>query len=331
MSLAEAKKVVYLFGAGATHAELTNLDPDLNPETRGLLIGNVSSRVIEIARKDKRYLEDVAMVSGTAGSLNIELLISLIENSKIHEWADKTSRLKKLVEKDIKTILTASQTKRFYLHKALFELHKHKKTRAKEEVIGLISLNYDDVLDGAYKAMLLKDPNYCFSLETDAPSSKNIPLLKLHGSFNWDSQQIRGRTRTIEIIPLGSSKSYLHAPYGFIWNQALDILIRCHTLRVIGCSLSPNDAHLIDLLFKAHLEKSEAFDIEIIGPERVGKQIQENYGFFPKIKTLLELGEHLIPDRAPTNPFRIWLKYKSISMLATNHIKGTRYLKKIVS
>jgi len=92
------------------------------------------------------------MVSGTGGSLNIELLISLIENSKIHDWAYKTSHLKKLVEKDIKAILTASETKRFYLHKALFELHRHKKTKTKEEVIGLISLNYDDVLDQAYKA-----------------------------------------------------------------------------------------------------------------------------------------------------------------------------------
>jgi len=331
MSLAEAKKIVYLFGAGATHAELTNLEPDLNPEKRGLLIGKVSSRVIEIARRSKTYLKDVEMVSGTAGSLNIELLISLIENSKIHNWANKTSHLKELVEKDIKTILTASQTGRFYLHKTLFELHKHKNTKTKEEVIGLISLNYDDVLDRAYKAMLGKDPNYCFSLEADAPSSKNIPLLKLHGSFNWGSQEIRGRTRTIEIIPLGSSKSYLHAPYGFIWNRALDVLIRCDTLRVIGCSLSPNDVHLIDLLFKAHLERSGAFDIEIIDRDLAGKQIQENYGFFPKIKTLLELKEPLIPDRAPVNPFKTWLKYKGIAMLGEDHIEGTRYLKKVVS
>lgn len=330
MSLEEAKKIVYLFGAGATHAELTNLDPDLNPETRGLLIGNVSSRVIEIARKDTKYLKDVAMVSGTAGSLNIELLISLIENSKIHEWADKTSRLKKLVEKDIKTILTASQTKRFYLHKALFELHEHKTTRAKEEVIGLISLNYDDVLDGAYKTMLLKDPNYCFSLETDAPSSKNIPLLKLHGSFNWESQQIRGRTRTIEIIPLGASKNYLHAPYGFIWNRALEILIGCDALRAIGCSLSPNDAHLIDLLFKAHLERPKAFDIEIVAFDATGDEIRKNYGFFPQIKTWKQIEGGSIPEPNPLNPFKTWLKYKSIAMLGEDYIKGTRHLKKVV-
>ena len=172
MTVVVTKKIVYLFGAGATHAELKNLEPDLDPETRGLLIRDVSSRVIEKARRDPQYLRDMTVVSGTSGSLNIELLISLIENSKIYGWAYKTGLLKELVEKDIKAILTTSQTKRFYLHKALFELHEHKKTKTKEELIGLVSLNYDDVLDQAYKAVLRKTPNYCLSLEADASASK---------------------------------------------------------------------------------------------------------------------------------------------------------------
>jgi hypothetical protein len=328
---AEAKKIVYLFGAGATHAELKNLEPDLLDEKRGLLIRDVSSRVIDKARKNRKYLKDVNVVSGTSGSLNIELLISLIENSKIHGWADKTALLKELVEKDIKSILTAPQTRRFYLHKTLFELHEHKKTKKKEKLIGLISLNYDDVLDRAYKAMLGRDPDYCLSLDGDSFSSKSIPLLKLHGSFNWENQRIHGNTRTIEIIPLGSSKSYLHVPYSFIWNRALDILIKCDSLRVIGCSLSPNDIHLIDLLFKAHLERSKAIEIEIIDRDEAGKQIRDNYGFFPSVTILSKLKEPLIPDSAPDNPFKTWLKYHSIAMVGEEQIKRTRYLKKVVS
>ena len=330
MALAAKKKIVYLFGAGATHAELINLDPDLMVEERGLLIGNVSSRVIEKARRDKKYLKDVEMVSGTARSLNIELLISLIENSKINGWAHKTSHLKKLVEKDIKTILTGPQTAQFYLHNALLELHEHEKTRAKEEIIGLISLNYDNVLDRAYNAILRKRPNYCLSLEKNAPSYENIPLLKLHGSFSWKRRIIRGRPRKIEIIPLGASKSYIHAPYGFIWNRALEILIESDTLRVIGCSLSPNDAHLIDLLFKTHLERSKAFDIEIIDFQGAGDGIRNNYGFFPQIKTWNEIEGGLIPEPQPVNPFRTWLKYKSIALLGEDTINKTRYLKKVV-
>ncbi len=328
MPEAEPKKLVYLFGAGATHAELQNIEPDLVNEKRGLLISNVSSRVIEKARTGKKYLQDVGMVSGTGGSLNIELLISLIENSKIHGWEYKTRRLKTLVQEDIERVLVKFRTDRFYLHKALLELHSHPRMRTKEQLIALISLNYDNVMDDAYE-LYYGSPHYCFCLSDDPPLNGTLPLLKLHGSFNWKGQKVRGRKRTIEIIPLGSPKNYLHAPYGSIWNRALETLIECDTLRVIGCSLSPNDVHLIDLLFKAHIERGAAFDIEIIASDDTGRGIRGNYGFFPAIRTLSELEEHLIPDAAPANPFKTWLKYKSISVLR-DHVNQTRYLKKVV-
>ncbi len=233
MPQAEPKKIVYLFGAGATHAELINLEPTAveKQEERGLLMSNVSTRVIEKARRDAAYLKDVEMVSGTSGSLNIELLISLIENSKIQGWESKTQQLKALVREDIEGILTPDVTAVFYLHKALFEFHKHEVVELQERLIGLISLNWDDVLDQAYQEFH-GAPSYCFSLEQDTSSPARIPLLKLHGSFNWNRQEIRGRTRNIEIIPLGASKNYLHAPYSFIWNRALEVLIECDTLRV---------------------------------------------------------------------------------------------------
>lgn len=295
---------------------------------------SVSARVIDKARRDKHYLKDIEMVSSTSGSLNIELLISLIENSKIDKWDYKSRRLKELVRKDIETILKKNgRIKKFYLHKALLELHKNKKTKTKEELIGIISLNYDEVLDRAYKKYY-GEPNYCFSLE-EGGSSKNIPLLKLHGSFNWDKVKIRGRSKTIEIIPLGANKNYLHAPYNYIWSRAMEILTKCDILRVIGCSLSQNDLHLIDLLFKAHLEKGDAFLIEIIGRNSTGEEIQKNYGFFPGIKTLTQIGDHkagykdevpLVSEPSPDNAFYTWLKYKADNMLKKN-IKNTKDLK----
>jgi SIR2-like domain len=195
-------------------------------------------------------------------------------------------------------------------------------------LIGLISLNYDDVLDQAYEEFH-GAPYYCFSLGRDAASSKLVPLLKLHGSFNWRRQRIRGRLKTIEIIPLGANKTYLHAPYIFIWNRALEILIECDTLRVIGCSLSQDDAHLIDLLFKAHLERDKAFDIEIINGDAAGEGIRKNYGFFPGIRTLTKIEGNLIPEADPPNAFKTWLKYKSITMLGRD-VEATRYLRKVV-
>jgi hypothetical protein len=329
--MAEAKpsKIVYLFGAGATHAELQNIDRYLVQKNRGLLVSDVSSRVIEKARRDANYLRGVRTVSGISGSLNIEMLISLIENSKIHHWEKKTQRLKNLVQEDIEAVLRPSRTRRFYLHKALFELHKHAATEKSEELTGLISLNYDDILDAAYR-QFYGEPRYCFSIESGPLAANGIPLLKLHGSFSWKNQKIRGRQRTIEIIPLGSSKNYIHPPYGCIWNQALETLIGCDTLRVIGCSLSQNDFHLIDLLFKAHLERGIPLDIEIIAGEKVGTAIRANYGFFTALRTLIEIKDNLVPEPEPTNPFKTWLKYKSLALVGEKEIRRTNYLKKVI-
>ena len=155
-------RVVYLFGAGATQAELQSFDADV-AEKSGLLVSQLSTRVIEKARRIKGYLKDVATVSGTSGSLNIELLISLIENSKISGWESKTRRLKDLVRKDIERVLSVPITRHFFLHKALFELHENPTARRKERLTGLISLNYDDVLDSAYEEYH-GPPRYCFSL-----------------------------------------------------------------------------------------------------------------------------------------------------------------------
>jgi hypothetical protein len=215
------------------------------------------------------------------------------------------------------------------LHKALFELHGHPATQTRERLTGLISLNYDNVLDTAYE-QYHGFCRYCFSLEPDPPGTGDVPLLKLHGSFNWKNINIRGRKKTVEIIPLGSTKSYIHPPYGCIWNQALEALIACDTLRVIGCSLSPNDVHLIDLFFKAHLERGSPFEIEIIASQRGGMTIRQNYGFFPNIKTLLDLRDNLIPEADPVNPFKTWLSYKSRAMLTVTELNKTRHLKKVV-
>jgi len=320
-------RIVYLFGAGATHAELQNINPN-RAEKSGLLVSHLSERVIEKARRDKRYLKGLAAVSGTSGSLNVELLISLIENSKIPGWGYKTQRLKNLVRDDIEGILTLPTTRRFYLHKALFELHEQPATQQKETLLGLISLNYDDVLDTAYE-QFHGPPRYCFSLG-EPVLANGVPLLKLHGSFNWKDQKIRGRKRTVEIIPLGSTKNYIHPPYGCIWNQALETLVGCDTLRVIGCSLSQNDFHLIDLLFKAYLERGTAFDIEIIASDTTGDAIRKNYGFFSGLKTLTQIRDNLVPEENPVNPFKTWLKYKSLALLGAKTAVLTSHIKKVV-
>lgn len=128
MQQPEPKEIAYLFGAGATHAELDYLyrDRDL-PEKLKLLTSQVSDRVIKKAQSSARYLKGLEMLSQVSGmqnieppvpgSLNIELLLSLIESSKIHGWEYKTRYIKRLVKQDITGILTRSRTARFHLPK----------------------------------------------------------------------------------------------------------------------------------------------------------------------------------------------------------------------
>jgi len=323
----QPNKIVYLLGAGATHAEIFNLvdSPSVTYLSKyGLLIRHVSQRVINSAQKSSGFKKNAELVTSAEGSLNIELLISLFESSRIVGSENKVSTLKKLVREDIENILTKYRMNRFYLHKALFELHQF--IIKNEDLLGVISLNYDNVLDDAFRVIHSHPPNYNFTSER----GDNLPLLKLHGSFNWKKINIYGNKREIPIIPLGMNKNYLFPPYNFIWSRAFEILVNCDVLRIIGCSLNSNDIGLIDLLFKAHLHRNNDLEIQIIDSMIVHENIKQNYGFFNKLVGIEDIEKPMIADvLSPDtgNPFKTWLKSKALKML-NEDITKTRFLKK---
>jgi hypothetical protein len=183
------------------------------------------------------------------------------------------------------------------------------------------------VLDDAYKSILGKEPNYCLSSEA---STRDVPLLKLHGGFD-----LKYRNKKLPIINPGINKNYLELPYNFIWGRALELLIECDILRVIGCSLSQNDVGLIDLLFKAHLVRNQPLRIQLIDFDLPNNRIKENYGFLPKIETASDIEKGLISDPAIEkpdigNPFKIWLKAKIEKTFNDKEIEKTRYLKRVL-
>jgi len=326
------KKIVYLFGAGATHAEILTLEESPSEtfiSKNGLLISNVSKRVMKQAQNLRGFKNNVEFVTSPEGSLNIELLISLFETNRIPNSENKIRGLKQLVRKDIINRLSSTRKKKFYLHKALLELHSLIEDR--EILTGIISLNYDDIIDDAYITICQKKPNYCHTSEKENPG--DFPLLKLHGSFNWTSIKTYGKTKAIPIIPLGINKNYLVPPYNFIWGRAFEVLAHCDILRVIGCSLNQNDVGLIDLLFKAHLERDGFFDLQIIDFQKQGDQVKNNYGFFPgiikpkDIENSLIADDQILKEDGTGNPFKIWLRAKSERMVKEN-INQTKYLKK---
>jgi len=331
------KKIVYLFGAGATHAELVNLYPkkvgDANfLDKNDLLIAGVSKRVCRNAKKTRVFSKQIRNLLSPVGLTNIELFISLIEKNVIRS-DEIIEGLTKRIRRDISDRLTETRLSKFYLHRSLFEFHQKNN---REELYGIISLNYDRVVDDAYKDILAVEPNYCLSLE----DTNAVPLLKLHGGFDLEY-----RGKKLPILTPGINKNYLELPYNFIWGRALELLIDCDTLRVIGCSLSQNDMGLVDLLFKAHLARKEPYTMQMITFDPQDNRIKENYGFLPKIEKALEIegieidGEiegGLISDqtiRDPTtgsNPFKIWLKAKIQRSMKKDEIRKTKYVRKVL-
>src|SRR5579872_532428 len=147
--MAGRKRIVYLLGAGATEAEISNIYPTWSTDgilqsKQSLTLSSVSKRVCDAAHGERWFKdwESSKVIS------DIELFISLIKNNRV-DTTRTVKKLQELFERDICSRLSATRLKKFYLHKALFELHKL--TEDREELVSIISLNYDNVLDDAYR------------------------------------------------------------------------------------------------------------------------------------------------------------------------------------
>lgn len=341
-------KVVYLIGAGASHAEIANLYPDkitdhLFLKTNGLLLKQVSERVIEQGKIKRLFRQSwIKRQLSPAGLSDIELFIGLLSLNRDRVKSEAiVSGIKKLIRFDIEHVLTNGRMKRIYLHKALLELHQL--IKQKEKLDGIITLNYDNVLDSAYSKLAVT-PDYGLHTIENQNVTNKLPLLKLHGGFD-----LSYRSKLLPIMTPGLNKNYLELPYNFVWGRALELLIECDILRVIGCSLSTNDIGLIDLIFKSYLIRNrDPFEIQMIthnrdnslGNESTINSTQKSYGFFPNIKTALEIENRLITDvtiqdhTTGSNPFKIWLKAKveraqSEKVITYDQLKRSRYIIKL--
>jgi hypothetical protein len=201
------KKVLYLLGAGATHAELDNSYPERKLDgsfwaKKSLLLAAVSKRVCADARSKDEIPDHIERMIADTGLSNIELFFSLLEENRIPSTAAVIQKLKRKLETDIVDRL-APRRNRFHLHKALFEYHTKVE---QEELLGVISLNYDDIVDEAIEEVFGQLPNYC--LTSSSMGGASLPLLKLHGGF-----ALRYRKKTLPIVTPGVRKNYLTLPY----------------------------------------------------------------------------------------------------------------------
>jgi len=286
------KKIVYLFGTGATIAEMQHQGIESH-----LSMSEIEMNIRELSATEGGKYEALYRKFSLTPSLDIEWVISLLDGCTLSEtirFKDVSSELKLLFRR----YLIAQITERKIDPKiSSCLLHLHKKYGNKmgdngELLTGLFTLNYDDFLEEAINVVHggincgigFKSKDYKCNL--NAP-----PLFKLHGSLNWKINKHILQSQKLEI-----SKDYQKILYqddnsGWMppsvykrpqgafenmWNRASILLENCDILRVIGSSLRSEDSALLSMIFTSQVKSEKPFKIELIVPTKDAIGSDEN-------------------------------------------------------
>lgn len=330
------KKLVYLFGAGATHAVIKALNPDL-----GLLTVNVQEE-IEANYSSKGINSTVWNELVTQGN-DVEHLISVLESQYNYTASEKLRRFYRDAIVTLSEKIPANPLPT-NLYSVLIDLHHV--SGLEEELLSCITLNYEDILERTIKAHFGYDVDYVVKTGNKQARKKPIKVYKLHGSFNWfNSRPIIIRkmsainSKDTLWIPPGVEKRKENYPFNLLWGKVIEDLLNCDILRVIGCSLSRNDWGLIPVLYTIQKfnQNRRNVEIEIIDYPDNAKTIKNTYkylrinGFLdlpavlsyykkqfpetsPESEIISEI-ESKFADKSKINPFQEWLDAKADFMI----------------
>ena len=169
----------------------------------------------------------------------------------------------------------------------------HQLPSSPEQIVGLLTINYDDYLEHAIRDVFATSADYgIYVVGTDTPASEAPTLLKLHGSFSWRDTWPIAITEDNPHplwIPPGIHKTKTRYPFNYLWALARELL-ECDVLRVVGCSLSSRDWDLISLLFTTiHSHASgHQYTIEIVDYPLHAEDLKKKYRYLP-IKSIFEI------------------------------------------
>lgn len=327
------KRVVYLWGAGATQAEAQHVGSPIN-----LLMGNnekfgegISSRTLERVAFESKY-----KVSN-GQSVDIEKLISLMANSGVEKHAKIADEMRNCYFAELTSSLNESGViNQPRLAIRLLEMHNDKNFRENAESLsGIITTNHDGLLQVASQDVfgsLNSGFQFRSSEFTQGDSDLIPPVLQLHGSLTWQFGLPITITKlstklscsdSVWIPPtiLKESKNY---PFNTLTGRAYELLSKCcDVLRVVGASLTQNDWNILSIIFNAqrHLEFTNRtpFLIELIMPQCAGKLIMDECGFLQRMNPIGYLTEGIFApykdDTLPKepgmdNPLEYWIEQK---------------------
>jgi len=176
-----AKKVIYLFGAGASHAVVKNCN-----STLGLMTSDIQE-LIERKYKNKNQFDPEVWNALIAENNDVEHLISYLEFK--YDYASSNLVRKYYREAIIKLSKSFSnKPPKFNLYSILMDMHLNIENLKKDEEIQcFITLNYEDILENTIIKHHKRNINYNFNQVNAEP--EGIKVYKLHGSFNWSNER----------------------------------------------------------------------------------------------------------------------------------------------
>ncbi len=326
------RKIVYLFGAGATHAVVKSLNPDL-----GLLTFNVQEEIE--SNSTSRGINNTIWNELVTQGNDVEHLISVLESQHNYTASEK---LRQYYRDAIVKLTLKIPTNPIPINLYSILIDFHQIPKLDEELLSLITLNYEDILERSIKTHFGYDVDYVVKTANRQAQRNPIKVYKLHGSFSWfNSRPIKIRKMTAIKskdtlwIPPGVEKRKDNYPFNLLWGKVIEDLLNCDTLRVIGCSLSRNDWGLIPVLYTVQRfnQSGKKIDIEIIDYPETADTIKHTYKYLrtkgltdlpdvisfyrrqfsdssPEISVMREI-EAKFADKDKINPFQEWLDAKA--------------------
>lgn len=295
MNPVERKKVCYLLGAGASHASVALLKsihgilmPHLGPEMKLRLRGLVESGYRET--ESLRVLVTDIVEEDT----DYEHLITFLSQSPSALHRKFASDVRNIFEEVLRVRLQAVVEEQGRVPDDLYYglLDLHLVDGLDEELRGFLTLNYDEFLENAVRRSPVHKLDRGFPTAlADDDGEVLVPVLKLHGSFDWRGGLPVSDKRAEEAvwIPPGIQKMKERYPFNLIWGRARELL-DCDVLRIVGCNLGENDWDLISLLFTSRLTEGVGprFEIEVINAPAQAEDLKRRLSYL-NVRSILDL------------------------------------------
>jgi hypothetical protein len=304
-AVAKVDRVAYLVGGGLTIATAKRAGCRTELDMRSLMLD-----ALAIASQDTRFSTDEhtgqiinSLLSETpVPKTSLEELVDLLEQTEhpaciqLSEFLSDTFA-NELSEKSMEVLGESPEN----LAEVLLDLHNT--VDSSEILAGIITTNYDNFIEKAFESLQLWPD---FGFESPRPSDHRIPLLKLHGSLDWDvavpvrvgSALQNGRRRWIGPRRQKTTSNY---PFNMIWGRSREVLAESNVLRILGASLWPSDWHIVQLLFQSIYadRKSPTLRIEVVDFPGVCQRIQRDNSLLP-IQRIDQIDEVIRHYRAST-------------------------------